>query len=105
MRRATPRLMIRALAAGLAAGALAALPAAALEAVSAPAGEGTTQTVRLAAADAAGWLVFPAKRSGQVEDYTASPLRLRNAVEPEAPTAPGLDWLDMWGLVQIRTVR
>jgi hypothetical protein len=105
MRRATLRRKLRALTLGTACAGLLALPAAALEPVSAASDPETGEPLRLAAADAAGWLVFPAKRSGQAQDWTGGPLRLRNAVEPETPTAPGVDWLDLWGLVQIRSIR
>jgi hypothetical protein len=104
MRRASLRRKLRALPLGLACAGLLALPAAALEPVSAPAEE-TREPVRLAAADAAGWLVFPAKRTGEAQDWSGGPLRLRNAVEPGGPTTPGVDWLDLWGLVQVRSIR
>jgi hypothetical protein len=105
MRRANLRRKLRALTLGLTCAGLLALPAAALEPVSAPAEEDTSEPLHLAAADAAGWLVFPAKRTGEAQDWSGGPLRLRNAVEPGGPTTPGVDWLDLWGLVQIRSVR
>ena len=60
--------------------------------------------IQLAAADNAGWLVFPTKRTGKVEDYSG-PLRMRNAVEQAGPQSPALDWLDRWGVIQFRMTR
>ncbi len=58
--------------------------------------------LQLAAADAIGWLIFPEKRPGPAEDYAAHPLPLRNALGVEKRATPPLDWLDRWGLVQLR---
>ncbi len=60
--------------------------------------------IQLAAADNAGWLVFPTKRTGKVEDYSG-PLRMRNAVKKQSPASPALDWLDRWGVIQFRASR
>ena len=67
--------------------------------------QAVVRSVQLAAADAAGWLVFPNKRTGEARDYSGGSLRLRNALESEGPRTPALDWLDRWGLVQIRMFR
>jgi len=63
-----------------------------------------TKRIQLAAADNAGWLVFPNKRTGKVEDYSG-PVRMRNAIEKQGPQSPALDWLDRWGVIQFRMTR
>jgi hypothetical protein len=66
---------------------------------------GGSRKIQLAAADAVGWLVFPEKRQGPAEDYAGHPLPLRNALGGEGQATPPLDWLDRWGLVQLRATR
>jgi hypothetical protein len=59
----------------------------------------------MAAADAAGWVVFPGHRAGRVEDLAPSAVKLSHITDPDAPPTPALDWLDRWGSVQVRTAR
>ena len=102
MRRKIPSKSFTRLAAALGAFGLLAAPTAWAEPTVAQKTQPAVRTVQLAAADAAGWLVFPAKRTGKARDYGGGSLRLRNAIESEGPRTPALDWLDRWGLVQIR---
>ena len=104
MRSRTLRSGITRTAAALGALAFLAAPAGAVD-PDVSANEAPTKRIQLAAADNAGWLVFPTKRTGKVEDY-AGPLRMRNAVkQQEGPQSPALDWLDRWGVVQFRMTR
>jgi hypothetical protein len=102
MRRKIPSKSFTRLAAAFGALGLLAAPTASAEPMVAQKAQAAVRTVQLAAADAAGWLVFPTKRTGDARDYGGGSLRLRNAIESEGPRTPALDWLDLWGLVQIR---
>ena len=66
---------------------------------------GNAEPFSLAAADAAGWLVFFDKRPGRAQDYSgAGSIRLRSVLEPNAASTPALAWLDHWDLVQKRAL-
>ena len=66
---------------------------------------GKVEPFSLAAADAAGWLVFFDKRPGKVQDYSgAGSIRLRSVLDPGAASTPALAWLDHWDLVQKRAL-
>jgi hypothetical protein len=59
----------------------------------------------LAAADAAGWIVYPDRRPGPARDYSPSTITLKRVLEPQNPDTPALDWLDLWGPVQSNLAR
>lgn len=105
MRRKISSKIFTPLAASLGAFGLLAAPTASAEPTGTQKAQAAGRTVQLAAGDAAGRLLFPAKRTGEARDYSGGSLRLRNAIESEGPRTPAMDWLDRWGLVQTRMFR
>ena len=59
----------------------------------------------MAAADPAGWVVFPGVRSGPAEDYSPAAVKLSRITHPgDSRTAP-LDYLGRWGTARARMSR
>ena len=59
----------------------------------------------MAAADPAGWVVFPSYRSGPAEDFAPAAVKLSRITHPDASRTTALDYLDRWGNARARMSR
>lgn len=57
-------------------------------------------SVTIAAADGAGWLLFKGHRSSRSDELAPSSVSLDRVADPKAPHSSATDALNLWGTVQ-----